>query len=992
MSSIPENLSEEVKRLRDELQVAQRRLQWMVDASKSVVGMRSQEQLAVVFRQSLVAISLNRECDGEYVDVNEEWSRLTGLSLQDVLGRTTVDIGIWTDTRHRKAVLDPMRDSGRLRNLDVSFLRPDGERLILQLNASHIEIGGVAYFLSYLKDVSAERAVQTALLASEQLLKATNNRLNQQIALFQSMESLASVGYWTSGSEPGSLRWSNGMYRLAGLEPGTILDVVAGRSRIHAEDLPKFVEARRKVDGAIVEYRWHHPDGRAHWQRSRMRPWSGDGTVAFGVVQDITDEREASLALQERLGFIQKITSRLPGVVFQLRVNVDGSFMCPYISDLVLEIYRGLTPAQVMQDPACILRLIHPEDQDDYLISTETASQDITSWSHEYRLLFPDGEVRWVLSQAMPEREADGAVLWNGFTTDITLRKQSEERLRDSEARFRALTELSSDWYWEQDEQFCFIRVDRHLESPSTLATQIHIGTTRWDIDAEGVSQAQWAAHRATLEAHETFHDFEMQRRRADGSLKWVAISGSPIFDAEGRFKGYRGIGRDISAHRLDKEKIERLAFYDVLTDLPNRRLLMDRLQQALVTSGREKSTGALLFIDLDNFKDLNDTQGHDVGDLLLKQVAQRLVASVREADTVARLGGDEFVVMLQNLDAHMAAATAQVEQVGKKIMAQLNQVYLLGALEHHSTPSIGVTLFEDHHQTLDELLKQADLAMYESKSAGRNTLRFFDPAMQALVAQRTALELELRHGLQRHELVLFYQPVVDVHAQVVGVEALVRWQHPTRGLVSPAEFIPMAEQSGLILPLGQWVLEVACEQLVCWSAQASTEGLTMAVNVSARQFRHPEFVQQVQDLLRQTGANPLRLKLELTESLLLTDTQDAILKMAELKTVGVSFSLDDFGTGYSSLSYLKLLPLQQLKIDQSFVRDVLTDPNDAAIARTVLALGQSLGLNVVAEGVETAGQRAFLLENGCALFQGYLFGKPVPINQLQLGDLSART
>jgi len=336
-----------------------------------------------------------------------------------------------------------------------------------------------------------------------------------------------------------------------------------------------------------------------------------------------------------------------------------------------------------------------------------------------------------------------------------------------------------------------------------------------------------------------------------------------------------------------------------------------------------------------------------------------------------------------------MAAATAQVEHVGKKIMAQLNQVYLLGTLEHHSTPSMGVTLFEDHHQTLDELLKQADLAMYESKSAGRNTLRFFDPAMQALVAQRTALELDLRHGLERDELVLFYQPVVDEHARVVGVEALVRWQHPQRGLVPPVEFIPMAEQTGLILPLGQWVLEVACAQLVRWSAQALTEGLTMAVNVSARQFRHPEFVLQVLDLLRKTGANPQRLKLELTESLLLTDTQDAILKMTELRDVGVRFSLDDFGTGYSSLSYLKLLPLQQLKIDQSFVRDVLTDPNDAAIARTVLALGKSLGFNVVAEGVETAGQRAFLLENGCTLFQGYLFGKPVPIEQLQLGDLS---
>jgi len=325
------------------------------------------------------------------------------------------------------------------------------------------------------------------------------------------------------------------------------------------------------------------------------------------------------------------------------------------------------------------------------------------------------------------------------------------------------------------------------------------------------------------------------------------------------------------------------------------------------------------------------------------------------------------------------------VELVGKKVISSLNQTYMLGAAEHHSTPSIGITLFAQQHQTVDELLKQADLALYEAKAAGRNTMRFFDPAMQALVAQRTALELDLRHGLQRRELVVYYQPVVDAARRVVGAEALVRWQHPQRGLVSPMEFIPVAEQTGLIIPLGAWVLEMACRQLAQWAEQVETEALTVAVNVSARQFRHPDFAQQVLDLLHKTGANPLRLKLELTESLLLSDTQDAILKMSALQATGVGFALDDFGTGYSSLSYLKLLPLQQLKIDQSFVRDVLTDPNDAAIARTVLALGKSLGFSVVAEGVETEGQRAFLIDSGCTLFQGYLFGRPVPVQQLLL-------
>jgi predicted signal transduction protein with EAL and GGDEF domain len=375
----------------------------------------------------------------------------------------------------------------------------------------------------------------------------------------------------------------------------------------------------------------------------------------------------------------------------------------------------------------------------------------------------------------------------------------------------------------------------------------------------------------------------------------------------------------------------------------------------------------------------------------LLQEVSRRLIACVREVDTVARLGGDEFVVMLQALGSDGTLATAQVELVGKKILAALNQSYLLGNLEHHSTPSIGVTLFEGQKQSVEELLKQADLAMYESKAAGRNTLRFFDPAMQALVAQRTELEADLRAGLKRNELVLYYQPVVDIHSRVVGVEALVRWNHPQRGLVAPGVFISMAEQTGLILPLGEWVLETACMQLAVWAQQPSTAQLTIAVNVSARQFRHPDFVPRVLALLQKTQASARTLKLELTESLLLTDTQDAVRKMTELRSAGVKFSLDDFGTGYSSLTYLKLLPLEQLKIDQSFVRDVLTDPNDAAIARTILALGQSLGFSVVAEGVETSGQRDFLLNNGCTLFQGYLFGKPVPMAQLQLDDPAAQ-
>jgi diguanylate cyclase (GGDEF)-like protein/PAS domain S-box-containing protein len=452
------------------------------------------------------------------------------------------------------------------------------------------------------------------------------------------------------------------------------------------------------------------------------------------------------------------------------------------------------------------------------------------------------------------------------------------------------------------------------------------------------------------------------------------------VRDDDGQPQSILAINTDISQRKAVESEIQHLAFYDPLTGLPNRLLLLDRLQQALIASVRTRQAGALLFIDLDNFKTLNDTVGHDVGDMLLKEVATRLVSCVRESDTVARLGGDEFVILLEDLSSDLMEAADHARAVGEKIITGFIQPFELRGYPHHSTPSIGVTMFNDQQTSVDELLKRADLAMYQAKASGRNTMRFFDPEMQAIINERVVLEADLRQGLQYSEFELHYQPQVNNEGAVIGAEALARWQHPRRGMVPPAQFIPVAEDTGLILLLGHWVLETACLQLVAWASQEETAQLTLAVNVSVRQFRQPDFVAQVLEVLENTGANPERLKLELTETLLVENVNEVIAKMTVLKERGVRFSLDDFGTGYSSLAYLKLLPLDQLKIDQSFVRDVLTDTNDAAIARTIIALGQSLGLGVIAEGVETQEQRDFLETNGCKAYQGFLFSKPLPV------------
>ena len=477
----------------------------------------------------------------------------------------------------------------------------------------------------------------------------------------------------------------------------------------------------------------------------------------------------------------------------------------------------------------------------------------------------------------------------------------------------------------------------------------------------------------------------EMLGKRKDGSIFPMSVAISKIARA-GR-PTFVAVVRDITERRQREQEIQRLAFFDPLTQLPNRRLLLDRLKRTQMNSARVEQHGALMFLDLDHFKLLNDTMGHDLGDELLQQVAARLKTCVREGDTVARLGGDEFVMLLEGLGQSSNESAAHAEAVAGKILGALGQPYELRGHPYESTPSIGIVVFKGDSQSTDELLKKADVAMYRAKAAGRNTARFFDPAMQATVSAQAALEHDMRRGLERREFILLYQFQVNAQGSPIGAEALLRWNHASRGVVPPAQFINLAEESNVGHLLGQWVLETACNQLAQWADQEATAHWTLAVNVSPSQFADPEFTSNIAQALTRSGARPDQLTLELTERLLMNDTTDTLCKMNAIKALGVRFSLDDFGTGYSSLLHLQRLPLDQLKIDQSFVHALLTPTSEASVARSVVALGHSLGLTVIAEGVETAAQRNQLAALGCDAFQGYYFGRPTAVGDLTGGQ-----
>ena len=696
--------------------------------------------------------------------------------------------------------------------------------------------------------------------------------------------------------------------------------------------------------------------------------------IAF--LHDITGRKLAQTELQYKQDLLNE--AQQLGQLGSWELNpVSGELRW---SDETYRIFE-LDPAQFSPSYENFLNVTHPDDRDRVNQAYTRSLTDRQPYDIEHRLLFADGRIKWVREHCSSEFDASGKLLRSvGAVQDVT-----EQHLAAEQQRIAAIAFESQAAIVITDLTPKILRVNRAFEEITGYMAAEAIGQNPNILSAPELrkSKAFYEEMWADLSTKGKWSG-EVLDKGKSGRIypKWLTITA--VYAPDGAITHYVGSFFDITERKKAEEDIHRLAFYDPLTKLPNRRLLMDRLQQAMAVSMRSGWYGALLFLDMDHFKVINDTQGHAVGDLLLIEVAHRLQHCVREGDSVARLGGDEFVVVLEELSHQPDEAATQTELVAEKIRGELSRPYVLNGYEYHSSASIGITLFRGHLENEGELLKHADVAMYQAKKAGRNSIRFFDPQMQMVLEKRAALEADLRGALAEQQFRLHYQVQVNSRGKAIGAEVLLRWEHPKRGFVFPDQFIPLAEETGLIVPIGLWVLETACAKLKAWQDDALTRDLTLAVNVSAKQFYQADFVAQVQWVLLESGAKPSHLKLELTESTVLENVQDTIAKMHEIKMLGVHFSMDDFGTGYSSLQYLKRLPLDQVKIDRSFVSDVTSDPNDAAIVQAIIAMIGALGLNVIAEGVETEAQRDFLEKRGCHTFQGYLFSKPVVVEEFE--------
>lgn len=922
-----------------------------------------ESKLEAIVSNSPSSLSLKTP-DGRYTLANPNLQKIHHLTEAEIIGKTDFD-------------LYPEQVARNLRQNDELVLRTKAKHSIEESipvdgqprsYMSHIfpvldESGNIQLICRISLDITDSKRAQRNLRDSEERMRLFIEHAPAALAMFdREMRYIAASHRWMTD------------YSLEGQE-------VTGRS--HYEVFPNIPDRwktvhRQALSGetiALKEDRFERPDGSIQWLSWEVRPWYDAENEIGGIIVFTEDISERKYAMERLKLWVESFDKSNLGLAIADATTNKFIMVNPAFAR-----QRGYEPHELTGMP--VLSVFPPDAEAD----VRAMIRNLDTQLHlvfESEHITKDGRRFPVLLDLTTILASDGKPMNRiAYALDISDHKRDEKRLKEQEELLKEMSSLAHIGGWEfdpstgqgtwTDETARIHELDPSHATSKQYGLEFYRGGSREKIE------------RAVAEAivHGTPYDLELEMITTKGNAKWVRTICRPTV-RDGKVEKVWGAIQDITHQKLAEAQIAHLAYHDQLTDLPNRRLMQDRIRHALSSTARSNKNCALLLIDLDNFKDLNDTLGHDVGDELLKKVARRANELVREQDTFARIGGDEFLLLMEELSETTVEAAKQAEHLGKKLLHALNDAFVFEKHEERITCSIGATIFTGLDQNIDEILKQADIAMYEAKKAGRNTMRFFDQNTQRAISARVALEKDLYHALEKQELQLHYQLQVTSSGHPIGVEALARWHHPGRGWVSPAEFIPVAEESTLILDIGNWVLETACAQLSVWQQDEQTRDLMIAVNVSSKQFAHDGFTAELRGMLRQYGVDPSHLKLEITESMLLHNIERMINILTELKEIGVMLSLDDFGTGYSSLSYLKRLPLDQLKIDQSFVRDIEFDDNDRSIVQTIIAMAGKLGLESIAEGVETEGQRNFLQESGCFNYQGYLFGKPMTIDQV---------
>jgi diguanylate cyclase (GGDEF)-like protein/PAS domain S-box-containing protein len=916
--------------------------------------------------------------EGKYLVANPAQARILGYSSAEDLIASVNDLAheVWFDPEERAMYRRALDERGEVRGFACRFKRKDGEIVWFSLNCKRVTdaSGRTLYYEGFVEEITRQKR-------SEMELQEREERLKQA-------EMLAQMGYTSWNVDTNTSTWSEGMYRVTGRDPTSPPPRHEDRARIYAPE--SWARLNEAVQHALatgepyeLELQFIRPDGSLRWARAQGQAVRNDiGRVhrLIGTLQDITEQKLSEMTLRDsEERFRATFEQAAVGII---HVSFEGQIL--RCNQRFAE-FLGYSPEEIAGKS--FQQFTPPEYQPgSKKILDELGAGDIGEEGFEKPYIRQDGSLIWVRLNTSIQRDGKGQPLHLvTFVEDITDRKSAEEHLaaaskelRASEVRHRTVFQTSLDALNISrlndgklvDVNKTFLDLTGFQRSEVIGRTTVELGIWVNPSERQGIIDE--------LRSNSSIRDTEVLFRKKDGNTFWGLTSASVI-----EFDGVPHVlvaTRDLSDAKDALKTIRELAFYDSLTHLPNRRSLLDLLGK---THDADPRVRALLFVDLDHFKSLNDALGHYDGDLLLQETARRISSCILGEGTVARLGGDEFVVVLENLGNTSEHAADQAKQIGERILAAVSHPYLEGERECHFTSSIGITVFGTDLDSGLEALQQGEIAMSKAKEAGRNTIRFFSPELQANVNARVLMENELRKAIRAAEFVLYFQPQVR-GGRLIGSEALIRWNHPQRGILAPGAFIELAEDTGLILPLGNWVFFRACEQVAAWAGKNPSGDAPVAVNISGKQFSQPDFVARVLSTLDLTGANPANIKLELTETSLVMDFQDAVAKMTELKSHGLKFSVDDFGTGYSSLAYLKSLPLDQLKIDRAFVKDILVDGPSGAIAQAIISMGHSMGFSVIAEGVENEEQRDFLIGIGCDCFQGYLYSRPVPADELE--------